>query len=75
MPYKSRAHNMPAPVTISGTEIEFYEFDEAGKVVVKSRQSLQVSKWMGTPAGCSQTGFAWLLDFKVVTSFLDSRLT
>jgi len=28
-------------VTISGTEIEFYEFDEAGKVVVKSRQSLQ----------------------------------
>lgn len=31
-----------AQVSISGTEIEFYEFDTAGQLVVKSKQSLQV---------------------------------
>lgn len=34
-------------VSIGGTEIEFYEFDEAGRLAAKSKQSLQVGAACG----------------------------
>lgn len=35
-------HLLTVQVSIAGSEIEFYEFDEAGHLAVKSKQSLQV---------------------------------